>query len=481
MTVSAPSSPRPAFSAPRATAQTSATSAQTSPTTPANKPLGAPATAAVIERAPAPEASTAELLDALETGWYAGIRDLPVGPLTRKELAARAELGDIDAQTLVWREEMPEWLPLRDVAALRAIAPVVRVVRPLSSPPPPPAPVAPPAVEAPPVVEAPPAAEAPSPPAVVELSPAAPIASLQAPPAPAPASVLDVPVPALAPLPPQTLASAPVPAVLASMPAAAPVPSRVRLVGAATLALVSVSVAAVVALRHPSAHPAASPATALPVAAVLTAAVEPEPSVPSPAPRVSPVAHVAPVAPVAAVAPAAPVPAVDEEPAAGESPDEHRTHRHHHAHAAAVPTAPQGLSRQDLAMLGGSATHVAPAPIAIASPLRLPAPTRGHDGASEAPARPSTPFSVIATVGNALNRSGIVRQCWEQQQRLEPGAMARRIHVTVQIDAGGRVASMGANDADAWMSRCIQRNSARLSPNVTGGPYTVTTPIDLTR
>lgn len=71
-------------------------------------------TAPSAQRSP----STSAILDASETGWYAGIRDLPVGPLTRKELAGRVQSGDVTADTLVWREGLDDWRPLRNVAEL---------------------------------------------------------------------------------------------------------------------------------------------------------------------------------------------------------------------------------------------------------------------------------------------------------------------------------------------------------------------------
>jgi len=41
-----------------------------------------------------------------------------VGPLTRKELSARVQSGDVSPDTLVWREGLDDWRPLRNVAEL---------------------------------------------------------------------------------------------------------------------------------------------------------------------------------------------------------------------------------------------------------------------------------------------------------------------------------------------------------------------------
>jgi predicted Zn finger-like uncharacterized protein len=62
--------------------------------------------------------SASMLLNATETGWYAGVRDVPVGPLTRAEVAAKIEAGDITPDSLVWREGLDDWRPLRSVDEL---------------------------------------------------------------------------------------------------------------------------------------------------------------------------------------------------------------------------------------------------------------------------------------------------------------------------------------------------------------------------
>ncbi|MEZ4405208.1 MAG: zinc-ribbon domain-containing protein [Polyangiales bacterium] len=64
--------------------------------------LGARAQGAAAQRVPAPSPaprpatpSTSAILNAAETGWYAGVRDLPVGPLTRSELIAKVQAGEV--------------------------------------------------------------------------------------------------------------------------------------------------------------------------------------------------------------------------------------------------------------------------------------------------------------------------------------------------------------------------------------------------
>jgi hypothetical protein len=64
------------------------------------------------------DSSTSALLNSAETGWYAGIRDVPVGPLTRAEVLAKIEGGDVTADTLVWREGLDDWRALQQVNEL---------------------------------------------------------------------------------------------------------------------------------------------------------------------------------------------------------------------------------------------------------------------------------------------------------------------------------------------------------------------------
>jgi len=50
--------------------------------------------------------------------WWAAIRDTPTGPMTREEIEDHIKAGDVDAESLVWREGQDDWRPLREVHAL---------------------------------------------------------------------------------------------------------------------------------------------------------------------------------------------------------------------------------------------------------------------------------------------------------------------------------------------------------------------------
>ena len=63
--------------------------------------------------------AAAARLDPLENDWYAGIRDLPTGPLSRKDLSEKIAAGDVNGDTLVWREGYADWIPLRTVSSLK--------------------------------------------------------------------------------------------------------------------------------------------------------------------------------------------------------------------------------------------------------------------------------------------------------------------------------------------------------------------------
>ncbi|TAK28449.1 MAG: DUF4339 domain-containing protein [Myxococcaceae bacterium] len=119
----APSSSRPsvspiaASSPPGPAAPPARTAARTRAPTSVGVAFNAGMAASAAKAAPR-TASTSAILNASETGWYAGIRDLPVGPLTRKELIAKVQSAEVTPDTLVWREGLDDWRPLRNVAEL---------------------------------------------------------------------------------------------------------------------------------------------------------------------------------------------------------------------------------------------------------------------------------------------------------------------------------------------------------------------------
>lgn len=55
--------------------------------------------------------------------WHVAIRGTPVGPLRLREVAARAELGDVTQRSLAWCEGQTDWLPIAEIAELAAIVP----------------------------------------------------------------------------------------------------------------------------------------------------------------------------------------------------------------------------------------------------------------------------------------------------------------------------------------------------------------------
>ncbi len=80
-----------------------------------------------------PIAPPPALHEADENGWFAGIRDVPVGPISRAELQAHINAGDASGDTLVWRDGFGDWRPLRAVPALKDLLPALRVVAPRPS------------------------------------------------------------------------------------------------------------------------------------------------------------------------------------------------------------------------------------------------------------------------------------------------------------------------------------------------------------
>jgi hypothetical protein len=104
---------------------------------PAPSPLGADFQMHVA----APMRSSMTPVPPLEE-WHVAINDVPVGPIRRDEIARRFAAGQIDRESLAWREGMDDWAPIAQIPELAH----------LSTPPP----VMAPPVMAPPVM-APPA------------------------------------------------------------------------------------------------------------------------------------------------------------------------------------------------------------------------------------------------------------------------------------------------------------------------------------
>ncbi|MBK6695535.1 MAG: zinc-ribbon domain-containing protein [Myxococcales bacterium] len=74
-------------------------------------------------RQDAPESTASlDMLDSAATnGWYAAINGVPVGPIRISELRRKAANGAINEDSLVWREGLEEWRPVRSVTELAEI------------------------------------------------------------------------------------------------------------------------------------------------------------------------------------------------------------------------------------------------------------------------------------------------------------------------------------------------------------------------
>ncbi|MCC7536307.1 MAG: zinc-ribbon domain-containing protein [Deltaproteobacteria bacterium] len=69
--------------------------------------------------------------------WYVAIQDVPVGPVSKEEIAKRIRAGDVRGGSLCWREGFDDWRPLEEVAEL---APLLRREREPTGRVPPPVP-----------------------------------------------------------------------------------------------------------------------------------------------------------------------------------------------------------------------------------------------------------------------------------------------------------------------------------------------------
>jgi len=106
-----------------------------------------------------------------EHEWYVGIAGSPIGPVRVSVIRERALANEVDGESLVWREGLSEWRPLRTVPELFEVVTAAQVPRPPPTPTPLAAIAATPAIAAPMrLAEPPPPAAAP---AVVSAAPAA--------------------------------------------------------------------------------------------------------------------------------------------------------------------------------------------------------------------------------------------------------------------------------------------------------------------
>jgi hypothetical protein len=74
---------------------------------------------ALVGGSPASGPSTVVGMPADE--WFVGINDVPVGPIRLGEIRKRAMLGAISADSMVWRDGLEAWRPLRSFPELLAV------------------------------------------------------------------------------------------------------------------------------------------------------------------------------------------------------------------------------------------------------------------------------------------------------------------------------------------------------------------------
>src|SRR6218665_239470 len=73
------------------------------------------------------------------SGWYYADRNREQhGPVTAEELGTHYRYGRIALDSLVWREGLPQWLPLRDVADELGLPPAPDIIATQAPPPGPP-------------------------------------------------------------------------------------------------------------------------------------------------------------------------------------------------------------------------------------------------------------------------------------------------------------------------------------------------------
>jgi hypothetical protein len=54
--------------------------------------------------------------------WHVAINDVPVGPIRREDVARKLAAGQIDGQSLAWREGMDDWAPINQIPELMRLS-----------------------------------------------------------------------------------------------------------------------------------------------------------------------------------------------------------------------------------------------------------------------------------------------------------------------------------------------------------------------
>jgi predicted Zn finger-like uncharacterized protein len=148
--------PAPAASAWRgpsgAPAQNLRVESAPAPFAPAPAPTPAPqegGVAAAFQRAvAAPDATTSARTPPHED-WYVGVAGVPLGPVRIDVIREKAQLGQVDGDSLVWREGFDEWQPLKKFPELLEVVHGARMARLAQSSSRPPAPAPAPLAYAP--------------------------------------------------------------------------------------------------------------------------------------------------------------------------------------------------------------------------------------------------------------------------------------------------------------------------------------------
>jgi predicted Zn finger-like uncharacterized protein len=82
--------------------------------------------AQAVAAPPSPPASSAQLPT---EDWYVGIGGVPLGPVRLSVIRDKAAAGQVDKESLVWREGFDEWQPVRANAALLAMVEEAKAIR----------------------------------------------------------------------------------------------------------------------------------------------------------------------------------------------------------------------------------------------------------------------------------------------------------------------------------------------------------------
>ena len=143
--------------------------------------------------------------------------------------------------------------------------------------------------------------------------------------------------------------------------------------------------------------------------------------------------------------------------------------------------ATQAALERALGIRGGGA--IPNGPIPVQPPSRpVPSATNAPNGSAAANAPPVSAARSLAReqgASNAIERSGVVRRCWEQFKLRNPAAPRRSLSIGFTVSEAGAVTLRVSDHSEPTLTNCIERGSRDVRNLGVGSASSGSTRVDL--